>query len=329
VHTGDALRRAVKDNAQLAPGDRVTAAADENGFAITRDGELLAVIMATRCSRPGSGDGPLIGNFLTSGSHWDELTRYLEPVAATTPPAPSRGLLTKRIDNLPAGLPRALLDACTEACRRIRAERRVAFERPVVLASSRGELTVQPVIGVPSALSVPFTYRPSRRPAAEPLRGRLLLDRRDPMPVIIEENVNEDDAHKAWITMILGFADLTCNSPEPAPPHHPGHQREPTPREYRPRRDGPADPVLSRRSWAGPLEPAGQWIAQGGSYVAAHVRQLREDQQHSPEAAERAFQVGIVLKPHETWVREYVRGVPEETEIRFRWNAPAELTSYL
>jgi hypothetical protein len=329
VHADDVLRRAVKDNAQLATGDRVTAVADENGFAITRDGKLLAVIMATRCSHPGSGAGPLIGNFLTGGSHWDEVTRYLEPVAATAPPASGRGLLTKRIDNLPAGLPRALLDACAEACRRIRDERRVAFERPVVLASIRGELTVQPVIGVPSALSVPFTYQPSRRPAADPLRGRLLLGQRDPMPVIVEENVNEDDAHKAWITMILGFADLTCNSPEPTSPHHLGHQREPASREYRPRRNGPADPVLSRRSWAGPLEPAGQWTAQGGSYVAAHARHLREDQQHSPEAAERAFQVGIVLKPHETWVREYIRGVPEETEIRFRWNAPSELTSYL
>ena len=87
--------------------------------------------------------------------------------------------------------------------------------------------------------------------------------------------------------------------------------------EYRPRRDGPADPVLTRRSWAGPLEPAGRWIAQGGSYVAAHVRQLREDQQHSPEAAERDLGARIRTRS------------ARETEVRFRWNAPAELASCL
>jgi hypothetical protein len=328
VHARDALRRAVTDNARLGAGDRVTAAADENGFAITRGGQLLAVILATRCSRPGNGNGPLLGNFLTSGDHWDELARHLETTAAQAPPALSPGRLTRRIDDLPGDLPTALFDACIEACRRIRAERRVAFERPVVLANSHGELTVRPIIGVPSALSVPFSYRASPGPIADPVQGRLLLDRRDPMPVIVAENINDDDAHKAWITMLLGFADLTCNSPEPATPRHPSTRRKPTPEKDRPGRRGSPDPVPSRRSWAGPLEPAGKWIEQGGSYVAAHVRNLSEGH-HGPEARDRALQVGIILKPHETWVRDYVRGVPEGTEIRFRWNAPAELTSYL
>jgi hypothetical protein len=326
-HARDALNRAVKKNARLGASARIMAAADDNGFAITQGGEELAVICATRCALPGH--GPIFGNFLHGGPHWDQLACDLGNLGAEARPTLAPSPLTSRIDTLPGDLPPALLDACIGASRQIRTQRRIAFERPVVLEGKSGELTVQPITGLPPVLRVPFSFRGRKRPPSDPICGQLLLDPHDPMPVIIAENINKDDAHKAWIAMLLGFADLTCNGPQPTKPHRRRERRRIAPAKFHRRRYRSTGRPPSRRSWAGPVEPVGQWIERGGSYVSAHVRHLSGDQEHSPEARDLAFLVGIILKPHETWVREHVRGVPKGTEIRFRWNAPAEVTGYL
>lgn len=44
----------------------------------------------------------------------------------------------------------------------------------------------------------------------------------------------------------------------------------------------------------------------------------------SADARDRARQVGIVLQPRETWIRSHTRGVPDGSEMRFLWHAPAE-----
>lgn len=43
------------------------------------------------------------------------------------------------------------------------------------------------------------------------------------------------------------------------------------------------------------------------------------------DAQDRARQVGITLRPSETWVKAHIRGVPDSIEMRFRWYAPTEL----
>lgn len=326
-HARDVLRQALKQNVRLSADVRVQAVADEKGFAVVRGAEELALIRASRCMRPGH--GPLIGNFLTSGSHWDQLARYLYSIGACTMPARTPGLLTRRIDALPHGLPRGLLDACTGASRRIRTDRRIAFERPVTLECNRGELAVQPITGYAPELRVPFTYRRNQSLAAGVIRGELHLSRHDPMPVTVGEDVRDEDAYKAWIAMLLGFADLTCNGPEPANPHRLDEHPTTTSSELHRLRHLSPGRVTIPRERIGPLQLIGKWIDLGGSYVAAHVRRLRDDQEHSAEAEDRAAQAGIILQPHETWVREHVRGVPEGTEIRFRWTPPKELNSYL
>ena len=35
--------------------------------------------------------------------------------------------------------------------------------------------------------------------------------------------------------------------------------------------------------------------------------------------------VGITLHWDETWVQSYIRGVPDNIEMRFLWNSPTEL----
>jgi hypothetical protein len=62
-----------------------------------------------------------------------------------------------------------------------------------------------------------------------------------------------------------------------------------------------------------------------GSFVAGHRRRLNEGRTASAEACDRARQVGIILHPHETWVRPHTRGIPEGIEMRFLWHAPTEL----
>jgi hypothetical protein len=62
-----------------------------------------------------------------------------------------------------------------------------------------------------------------------------------------------------------------------------------------------------------------------GSFVAGHRRRLNEGRTASAEACDRARQVGIILHPHETWVRPHTRGIPDGIQMRFLWHAPTEL----
>lgn len=85
--------------------------------------------------------------------------------------------------------------------------------------------------------------------------------------------------------------------------------------------------MRTERPWSGPLEPTGPWYTAGGTYVAAHISRLPFGREHSPGAAQLALQAGISLEQQETWVRDYIRGVPKDAEIRFRWRTPAELAA--
>ncbi len=249
--------------------------------------------------------------------------RAAEAAAAEAEAEQRRAAARRRIDHLPNGLALELIDACLDASRRIRLERQVAYERPVVLESEVGELTLLPIAGTETRLLMPFRLRKG----TETLKGELVLGDRDPLPLLIGEGVADEDAITAWTCALLGFADATCIEFEPV---------EPTARRGSARPQWPPSSSVSqrrtstrtlprRRPWPRHLEPVGHWIRYRGSFVAGHRRRLNEGQTASAEARDHASQVGITLHPHETWVRPHTRGVPDGIEMRFLWHAPAEL----
>jgi hypothetical protein len=199
----------------------------------------------------------------------------------------------------------------------------VAYERPVVLKCDIGELTLLPIARTVTRLFMPFRLDKG----TEPLMGELVLGDHDPLPLMIGQDVTGEDAITAWTCALLGFADATCIEVEP---FEPTARRESTrahspPPSSVPRRRSSVPPLPRRRPWPSHLEPVGHWIRYSGSFIAGHRRHLNEGQTASAEACNRARQVGIILRPRETWVRPHTRGVPDGIEMRFLWHAPIEL----
>jgi hypothetical protein len=159
------------------------------------------------------------------------------------------------------------------------------------------------------------------------LTGELVVGHSDPLPLIIGEDVGDEDATTSWVCALLGFADATCVEFEPSAP---AMRRGPATLELRgpsqvPGRTASARSLPRGQPWPSYLEPVGHWIQYSGSFVAGHRRRLQDGQKASDEAHERALQVGIVLHLGETWVRAHARGVPEDVEMRFSWRPPVRL----
>lgn len=333
--------KAIADNGRFGAGVRVAFVPRDKGFVVMRGDLRLAVIRAASAHIPRH--GVTRANFLIPGEHWRLLADVLhnteaelaaEPkhheegkaaandVMATAKPGRAAA---RRFDHLPDGLAPALIEVCLAASRRIRVERQVAYDRPVVLESEVGELTLLPIKRTGSRLLAPF--RLSRD--SQTLTGELIVGDRDPLPLLIEEGVADEDAITAWTCALMGFADATCVELEKSQP--------PTRRDtttYKPRRASPAPrpgasaQTLPRaRPWPSYLQPVGHWIRYSGSFVAGHRRRLQDGQRASEAAHDRAHLVGIALQPHETWVQAHARGVPEGLEMRFSWHPPTELRS--
>jgi hypothetical protein len=333
--------RAIQDNVRIDEGVRVVLLAREKGFAIMRGDVRLATIHAARAQIPHR-EG-IRANFLIPGAHWRLLADVLhgaegelvaewkrqEEAAKAAAVAADVGVKAKltraaarRIDHLPDGLDPELVNACLHASRRIRLERQVAYERPLVLESEVGELTLLPVARTGSRLLMPFRLSKGM----ETLTGDLVIGDCDPLPLLIGEAVADEDAITAWACALLGFADATCVELEqPAP----ATRRDPATPQPRPRspvaRSGSTRTLPRGRPWPSYLEPVGHWIRYRGSFVAGHRRHLQDRQRASDEAHDRARQVGIILHPHETWVRPHARGVPDGIEMRFVWHPPVRL----
>lgn len=354
-YVGNKFIKAVENNARFGEGLRAFLRRREMGFAIMRGDVRLAIIHATHAQIPHR--NVIHGNFLKPGPHWQQVADVLhdaEPqvvaewkheqeakavakaaaaakaklkVAAkavsATEVKPSRAAARRHIDHLPNDLSPELTHACLDASRRIRLERQVAYERPVVLECDFGELTLMPIAGTGSRLLVPFRLNKG----VETLKGELVLGDLDPLELLIGEDVADGDAIKAWTCVLLGFADATCIDLEPV---EAAVRREPRRPRWRPsssvsHRPPSARTVPRRRPWPKHLEPVGQWIRYSGSFVAGHRRRLNDDQEASAEARDRARQVGIILHSHETWVRPHTRGVPDGIDMRFLWHTPTEL----
>jgi hypothetical protein len=303
----------------------------------------LAVIRAAGALIPHH--GAMRANFLMPGEHWGLLADVLHDTEAELVAKPERQdedkaaadaadvmaraklerVAARRFDQLPDGLAPALVEVCLAASRRIRVERQVAYDRPVVLESEVGELTLLPIKRTGSRLLAPFRLSKN----VETLAGELVIGDRDPLPLLIGEGVADEDAIKAWTCALLGFADATCVELEKS---EPPTRRDAT--RYKPRRpssvprpNASVQTVPRARPWPSYLQPVGHWIRYSNSFVAGHRRRLQEGQRASEAAHERAHLVGIVLQPHETWVRAHARGVPEGLEMRFSWHPPTELKS--
>jgi hypothetical protein len=339
----DKFAQAVAANAHFGEGLRCALQWRERGFMVTREDVRLAVIHATRAIIPHR--QAIHGNFLVPGPHWQQVANVLrnaepelvaqwkreqeagtaaEAVAAMATAERRRAVARRRIDDLPNSLDPQLISACIDASRRIRLERQVAYERPVVLESDLGDLTLLPVIGTEGRLLMPFRLKKE----TETLTGELVLGDHDPLPLLIGDGVTDDDATTAWTCALLGFADATCVELEPTetpPRREPARQRRRPPTPVPQHR--PSIQTLPRsRPWPRHLEPVGHWARYRGSFIAGHRRRLSDGQMASADARDRARQVGITLQPHETWVRPHTRGVPDGLEMRFLWHPPAELS---
>jgi hypothetical protein len=309
-----------------------------------RGDKRLAVIHAAHAFIP---HRPFIyANFLRPGPHWQQVAGVLNRAkekqvakpkhareAKEARPAAREAELERRgasaqrrIDRLPAHLGPELIDACLDASRRIRLERQVAYDRPVVLKLDFGELTLLPIAGTGARLRMPFRVST----ATETLKGELILEDRDPLPLIIGRGVGEADAVMAWTCALLGFADATCIEFEPPKPTaRPEPARQWRPRPLVPPRHPSTRRLPRQRPWPRHLEPVGQWIRYSGSFVAGHRRHLPDGWTASAEAREHARRVGIILHSHETWVQPHTRGIPDDIEMRFKWHAPPELGSFI
>jgi hypothetical protein len=342
-HAGEMFIKAMKDNAHFGKGLRALLRQNERGIVVMRGEIRLAIIHPSRAQIPHQ--EIIYGNFLVPGPHWRQAADILhsaEPElmaewrrekeakraakkTAAAAAAERRAAERRRIFQLPDNLPRELIDACLDASRRIRLDRQVAYERPVTLESDVGELTLLPIAGPDTRLLMPFRLRIE----TDVLHGELVLGDHDPLALLISPDIPDEDAITAWTCALLGFADATCIELVPVE----GRVRREPEGQRRPSRgtshDRPATQIAPRRQiWPKNLEPVGHWVRFSGSFVAGHRRHLNDGQAASDEARDRARQVGITLRPHETWVRPHARGVPDDIEMRFRWRPQTALRRY-
>jgi hypothetical protein len=339
-HVRDKFVQTVEDNGRFDNSLRISLVPRERGFAVMRGDERLAVIHAAHAFIPHRRF--IYANFLTPGPHWQEVAAVLDSLKAKQEARPKlhreaneeraaasaaeaerrRAAARRRIDQMPGYMAPELIDACLKASRRIRLERQVAYDRPVVLKFDLGELTLLPIAGTGAHLRMPFGFTKG----TGTLKGELILNDCEPLPLVISKAVGEEDAVVAWACALLGFADATCINFKPTTPTarpEPTWQRRPhSSMSHR----LPSTQTLPRqRRWPRHLEQVGPWIHCSGSFVAGHRRHLPDGWTARAEARDRARQVGIILHPHETWVQPHARGIPDDIEMRFLWHAPPEL----
>jgi hypothetical protein len=324
----DKFIRAVEDNARFVAGLGASLLPLPKGVAIMRGDERLGVIRPAHASIPHYRF--IYENFLTAGPHWQQVANGLhdaEAKRAAGSKHEQEAAKRRRIDQLPDDLAPELIDACLDASRRIRLERRLDYgDTPVILECDVGELTLLPIAGPESRLLVPFRLSKG----TETLAGQLILDNGDPLPVLIGEDVADEDAITAWTCALLGFADATCVELDPAEPtarrESARPRRRPRSPASHPRR--PAQTLPSKHRWPSYLEPVGSHtIDYIDSIVRGHRRHLPGRQTASDEACDRARRIGIILRSNETWVQPHSRGrgLPPGVELRFLWHAAAEL----
>lgn len=309
----DEFAKSIETNARLDAMFKAIPSPGNKCFVIMNDHEQVATIRATAAVI--SGHPPIYGNFLLPGPHWMQLKEVI-----LHPEKNDAAQGARLIDRFPANFPQEIANECLEASRRIRMDRQVAYENPLVLECATGVLRLHPITGAPPQLHIPFHFR-----TTVSVFGELILRNQDPLPMLVKNEIHIEDAITAWVHALLGFADATCIEVQPTTSHGRARLPRPRPAATVPRPRTSTRSVPRRPPWPGQLEPIGSWFRHGASFVAGHRRHLGEGQTASDQAIERAHQVGIVLDLHETWVRPHTRGIPNHAEMRFRWHTHIEL----
>jgi hypothetical protein len=220
----------------------------------------------------------------------------------------------------PSCLQSRAVAACLEASRRIREERQIGYECPVVLETTVGVLTLLPLAWNQGQIRIPFSIRLH----PEPMSASLLLAKSDPLPLVTDSDVPEDDAAMAWACALLGFADATCFTFEIRSTDRPRRHSQPS--LSTPRYRDSVRSVPRKRQWPANLEPTGPSAHRSGSLVAGHIRHLPEGQHGGEEAHDYALhRFGIILQDGETWVKAHSRGLSVNEELRFRWSTQIDL----
>jgi hypothetical protein len=327
LHCPDILRAAVTSRLDV---DGARLRAEDRRLIVIVDNRPLAVVGATNAKVEGL--AARRGNFLAAGSHWTELRADIltarrpsgiaHPPSVTSPPTVAADV--RRYSSFPPTVVDPLHSVAMDASSALRTERSLVFGHAVELRYAAGTLRFDPLEAHGTSVRCPFTWsQDSGR-----LDGCLVLTSpRDPVLLETADQRPDADLGRAWISALLAYADLTCDSGVTPGRREPMWRRSATGRSHATR-----DPSIPRRPVAtagqlasASLTPIGRtagWIA---SYVAGHRRRLRPGQQASREARQRARQVGIVLFPGETWVSPHVRGVPPDAVLVFRWSPPPAL----
>jgi len=340
-HAPDALLRAVCEyfDASDLP---LYASKGRRGIRLCgQDLRPRAVIQATRARLAIGATIP--GDFTADGRHWNWLRHLLlvehsrelgsapRPVAAVVPSTmPEVQVLT---EFPPAAAPSFRAEALS-ASARIRTERSLAFDRAVTVEALDYAVRFEPISNRRGPVELPFEYLPTGRTA---IRAALRLRTPgDPLALVCPAEMPPSDLADAWGVALLAFAELTCGAELVASRSEPAEPRASTPSG---RRGGRRGRIAARRgegrrvhrrhlSYSSTaLEPSVATARFLDSYVAGHRRRLVEGARASDSAKRAAAEVGVDLRPQETWVRPHARGVPEDAELRFRWTENPRLAA--
>jgi len=330
-HAPEVLLAAVHDYFDASDLD-LDIARGGDGIVLDRDG-WRAVVQATG-ARLRVGD-PIPGEFTADGPHWGRLRELLvvqrrrqlglhvvREDTVTDPNAVQEQVVTEFPP--PLGLFRAEVLA---ASARIRTDRSLHFDRPVEIEGPDFRIRFEPICNRRGPVELPFEYIGSGR---SPVKAALRLRTpSDPLAIVCSPSVAPAELASAWGHALIAFAQLTCDA-ELVSSRSPRSERVTSRRPVR-GMGGPdrgasrAEPrSVRRRSLefsSAVLEPSGATLQVLACYVAGHRRQLSERRSASDSAKRAAAEVGIDLRPQETWVRPYARGVPADAELRFRWIA--------
>lgn len=194
----DVLVRALANNAHYIGRAEAFPLPQENGFAVIRGRERIAVIHATHGSAPGR--PPVYGNFLASGPHWEKIAPFsddatdvtglvntLPTLSAQQSATLPRAVEWRRFARLPHDFDPVRAEACIAASQRIRLERQLDYPCPIILESRELTVILEPISGPDNSRHVPFRVLTRGRS----VDGKFLLRGYgpDPLPLRVSADV--------------------------------------------------------------------------------------------------------------------------------------------
>lgn len=333
-HAPKAMTRAVEDYFDFSGLD-LQATPSKVGVMLHRGRVAHAVVYPTRALLLG---GSIRGDFTADGSHWSTLRTALlerrlpqrEHVAAdSSMETKERADVRRVVVAFPSHVEESFRARVLAASTRIRTERSLDYgSHPVVLEASDHVVRYEAITRRGGAVELPFSFAQKGQTA---IRGALRLrSPGDPLALVCSPDLGEDMLALVWGSGLIGFAELTCVAEIDRPNDSVTRRGE---------RQRPQGGVSERDRYLASgggghsnhpsptLHPTARTADALASYVAGHRRRLSDAAHPSDEARAAADDIGIVLGPHETWVRPHVRGVPTDAELHFRWMSPVSLAA--